>query len=801
MGFPGTRPCFFALTVIIFLFFIVPASAGFSFETERPIRVVMEQNYPPFSMPGEDGEMIGITIDQWRLWEKKTGIPVTITGLVWEEAMERMRAGEFDIIDTLFYTKERAEFLEFTEPYATIDVSIFFNRNISGISDIRSLTGFQVAAVTGDAAADYLKEHNISTTLYSSSEEIIRDAGRGDVVVFLMDKPTALYFLHKYQIQDSFRYSDPLYSGELRRAAQKDNHALVARVNEGFASISEKEFEEIQSRWYGSTVTSEEIFEFIRMIVFISAVIVCILILWIYLLRQTVRKKTREITKSEKAYKTLYNENPSMFYSVDREGIIRSVNEFGCRQLLYTKDELVGRPFETIIHPDDRKTTQEYLRQCIDTTGDVVTGVQRKVRKDGAVIWTRDRGRAVVQPDEEMVLFIVSVDITEQKNAEEQLAKNAEELRAAYEQASATEEELRQNYERIQRQEVELRESEVRYRDLVELLPLGVYELDREGRIVMANRMAKELFGITDDDIRSGLNIFSLISPKDHDLAAKNLLSILGGQYNRGNEYSVRKINGTEFKILSYGDAMMYDGNVIGYRGAFIDLTERKQTAEALQKAKTKLNLLNSIVFTDIQNAIFSLSGYLELEQEELTDENLRHYVDRQMLIVQNISDSLLFAKNYQNLGLKPPTWQKVTETFAFAVSHLDISHLSRSLAIRDLEIYADPMIENVFFTLAENVVLHGKTATEIRLWYRLSEDTLTLIFEDNGTGIAEKNKELIFERRFEKKKGMGLFLSREILSITGLSISETGMYGSGARFEIVIPKKAYRFTSGDKTG
>lgn len=801
MGFSGTRPCVFALTFIILLFLILPASAGFSFDSKHPVRVVMEQNYPPFSMSGEDSEMIGIAIDYWRLWEEKTGIPVTITGLVWEEAIKRMRAGEYDIIDSLFYTKERAEFLEFTEPYATIDVSIFFNRNISGISDIRSLTGFQVAAVTGDAAADFLKEHNISTTLYSSSEEVIRDAGRGDVVVFLMDKPTALYFLHKYQIQDSFKYSDPLYSGELRRAAQKGNHALVAQVNEGFASISEKEHQEIQSRWYGSTVTNEEIIEFIRIIVFISAIILCILILWIFLLRQTVRKKTREITQSERAYKTLYNDNPSMFYSVNREGIIRSVNEFGCRQLLYTKDELVGRPFETIIHPDDQKTTPGYLRQCIDTTGDVVTWVQRKVRKDGAVIWTRDRGRAVIQPNEEMVLFIVSVDITEQKIAEEQLAKSSEELRAAYEQASATEEELRQNYEMIQRQELELRESEVRFRDLVELLPLGVYELDREGRIVMANRMAKELFGITDDEIRSGLNIFSLISPEDHDLAAKNLLSILGGNYIRGNEYSVRKMDGTWFKILSYGDAMIHDGNIIGYRGAFIDLTERKQAAEALQKATTKLNLLNSIVFTDIQNAIFSLSGYLELEQEELTDENVRSYVDKQMLIVQNISDSLLFAKNYQNLGLKPPAWQKVTESFAFAVSHLDISHLSRSLAIQNLEIYADPMIENVFFTLAENVILHGKTATEIRLWYQQSDEILTLIFEDNGTGIAEENKEMIFERRFEKKKGMGLFLSREILSITGLSIFETGTYGSGARFEIVIPKKAYRFTNEDKNG
>ena len=70
----------------------------------------------------------------------------------------------------------------------------------------------------------------------------------------------------------------------------------------------------------------------------------------------------------------------------------------------------------------------------------------------------------------------------------------------------------------------------------------------------------------------------------------------------------------------------------------------------------------------------------------------------------------------------------------------------------------------------------------------------MTIICEDNGNGIPLNEKENIFTRKYFQHTGLGLFLSREILSITGLTISETGIEGSGARFEIHVPKGVYRF-------
>ena len=217
------------------------------------------------------------------------------------------------------------------------------------------------------------------------------------------------------------------------------------------------------------------------------------------------------------------------------------------------------------------------------------------------------------------------------------------------------------------------------------------------------------------------------------------------------------------------------------------------RSQQALEIARRKLSMLNSIAFTDIQNAIFSLAGYLGLEKEVPADGKKFRYLDNETEIVRTITESLKFANHYQGLGLKPPVWQDITRVFLFGISHLDLSKISRNLDVKGLEIYADSLLENVFFTLAENVLLHGTRVTEVTFRYMETGDDLNLIFEDNGVGIPCDMKEKIFERRYEEKRGLGLFLAREILSITNITIRETGDPGKGARFEILVPKESWR--------
>ena len=107
--------------------------------------------------------------------------------------------------------------------------------------------------------------------------------------------------------------------------------------------------------------------------------------------------------------------------------------------------------------------------------------------------------------------------------------------------------------------------------------------------------------------------------------------------------------------------------------------------------------------------------------------------------------------------------------------------------------VFADPLIVKVFYNLMDNAVRYGGKIATIRFSAKISGDDYVVVCEDDGVGILVEEKEKIFERDFGKNTGLGLFLSREILDITGIMIRETGGPGKGARFEITVPKGMYR--------
>ena len=229
------------------------------------------------------------------------------------------------------------------------------------------------------------------------------------------------------------------------------------------------------------------------------------------------------------------------------------------------------------------------------------------------------------------------------------------------------------------------------------------------------------------------------------------------------------------------------------YRDLEQQVEELRINQQVLSQARNKLNILNTVTFQDIQNALFSMHGYLLMEEAQDNPDPEKIF-SRQKTGIERISSALRFADKFQNLGLNPPEWQKVSQSFLYAISHLDLSSLSRDLQVDSLEIFADPLLESVFFILTENVIRHGKNANAITVHFEERPAGLTLFFEDNGSGVPNDLKEKIFDLSYETDKDRGLFLVREILSVTGITISENGEWGKGARFEILVPDGAWRY-------
>lgn len=258
--------------------------------------MVMDDNYPPYVFMDSSGNLQGILVDYWTLWGKKTGIKVQLDAMDWDKAQERMEAGDYDVIDTMFITKQREALYDFSAPYANIDVPLFFSRELSGIRGPKDLKGFVVGVKSGDSSLEILKSNGVTNfLLFNNYEAVVTAARDGRVKVFTIDKPPAKYFLIKMGIQDQFRESEPLYTGQFHRAVRKGNTLLLKEIQKGFDAITTDEYEDISRHWYGAPIFTKARLTFVAAITGGAIAVIGVLVFWVWLLRRSVRVRTIEL--------------------------------------------------------------------------------------------------------------------------------------------------------------------------------------------------------------------------------------------------------------------------------------------------------------------------------------------------------------------------------------------------------------------------------------------------------------------------------------------------------------------------
>lgn len=141
-----------------------------------------------------------------------------------------------------------------------------------------------------------------------------------------------------------------------------------------------------------------------------------------------------KLRASEERFRILYQDNPTMYFTVDTAGTVLSVNAFGAHQLGYEPEELIGQPVEQVFHPKDRKAVARQLKACLKQRGETASWEFRKVRKNGEVIWVKEAARATQGPDGSTIVLIVCEDITERRQMEEELQRLREEIESKVEE-------------------------------------------------------------------------------------------------------------------------------------------------------------------------------------------------------------------------------------------------------------------------------------------------------------------------------------------------------------------------------
>ena len=339
-----------------------------------------------------------------------------------------------------------------------------------------------------------------------------------------------------------------------------------------------------------------------------------------------------------------------------------------------------------------------------------------------------------------------------------------------------------------------LRESEEKFRAMIENIPDFVYQVDMSGNFIMVNPAGVRMLGYDSMDQMIGLPVTDVYANPDDRKLFLDALNRNGSV--SGYPIILKSRNGTILHVIAsshyFRDA---NGVPMGVEGVLHDLTDLHRAEEGLRMANHKLNLLSSITRHDIMNQLQGLYGYIHLCVDSLGKPgDIAGYLAKEEIIARNIQRQIEFTRDYEDLGVKSPVWQDVSQLAKDVSTALLMQDIQMVIDCPGLEIFADPLLYKVFYNLTDNALHYGGgKMTVIHLFACPQEEDLHLIFEDDGEGISISDKQKLFTKGFGKHTGLGLFLSREILSITGITITENGEPGNGARFEMRVPRGKYR--------
>jgi signal transduction histidine kinase len=238
---------------------------------------------------------------------------------------------------------------------------------------------------------------------------------------------------------------------------------------------------------------------------------------------------------------------------------------------------------------------------------------------------------------------------------------------------------------------------------------------------------------------------------------------------------------------------------VTGILGIVEDITIRRRAEDALRRANHKLSLLSRITRHDILNDVLTAKGYLELNEADYPGSVTPHLTLVEEAVTR-IEREVEFTQEYQELGNLPPVWQVVREVIEEGCQQMNVpKEICVDIDVSPIKIYADQLLTLAISNIFRNALVHAKGLTKIAVTtHETPGGELCITIEDDGTGVPKEKKKAILQPTYNRRHGHGLFLVRDILELTGITIRETGIPGKGARFELLVPDGRWQHLPGD---
>jgi CheY-like chemotaxis protein len=245
--------------------------------------------------------------------------------------------------------------------------------------------------------------------------------------------------------------------------------------------------------------------------------------------------------------------------------------------------------------------------------------------------------------------------------------------------------------------------------------------------------------------------------------------------------------NGADYFILKGHDP----------ESRFLELSEtirlKLWARNAIVVARKNLTMFSGLTRHDILNQLMIISGSLELAADDVKEPGLLQNLKRAQTAAATIQRQIVFSREYEKLGADAPCWQPLHMVIRQAFLDLQSETLALDLPKNDIDIFADPIFNKVFFHLFTYTNKYSTGATRITVSFGKTEGRLIIFVSDNGAGITPADKKLLFDKKPGSEKVPGPYLAERILEVTGMTIHETGGENEGLRFEIIIPPERFR--------
>jgi len=487
-----------------------------------------------------------------------------------------------------------------------------------------------------------------------------------------------------------------------------------------------------------------------------------------------VRKPEEALRESEEKLRAIVSSSPDAISVAELNGTILDCNQAFLRLHGYSsKDELIGKDGFEIICEKDRAKARAVVKQLVEQGHAEILRL-RLMKKDGRE-FTGELSGSLIHDSfgRPTTIVVVTKDLTEYVEAEETI-----------------------------------RESQQKFERLFRGNPEAAVYLSTDFHILDINPRFERLFGYSLAEIK-GKHLDDVIVQKERLEEAGNLnqRALQGYVYH---DTLRRRKDGRLIPVSISAAPIAVEDRLEGYVGMYKDISELRNTEEALKETMGKLATINeklrvvgSLTRHDVQNKLTLVTGNAYLVKKKAisdpeTLERLRGIEEACRQIVE-IFD---FARSYETLGEEEPRYVDVADAFDKAASQFgDLKGTSTDNECKGLIVLADSLLTRLFYNLIDNSLKYGEKLTYMRIRMEKGREELKLIYEDDGVGIPLAEKSKLFTKGYGKGTGLGLYLIKKIMEAYGWAIKETGEPGKGAQFTMTIPrtnhksKENYRIT------